>query len=253
MPIIRKTISIYLPQWLYRPLRRVKRALLGNKNEDKNSGINLLGSRDVEYSFIATQMPCGPGEALDFGSGDGYMSLIAALQVFKVMAVDLEPQAFSWRHPRVRFIQGDLLKLALPQNHFDLIINCSAVEHVGLVGRYGVAEERPNGDLEAMEHLRPLMKPGSIMLLTIPVGQDAVFAPLHRVYGTQRLPRLLECYKVVHHEFWIKDSENRWVLCEKETALQFKAFVKSSRSSEFADAPQYLCAYALGCFVLRAL
>jgi SAM-dependent methyltransferase len=76
----------------------------------------------------------------------------------------------------VRFIQGDLLKLDLPTNHFDLIINCSTVEHVGLVGRYSVTENRPDGDLEAMARLRDLMKPSAIMLLTVPVGQDAIFA-----------------------------------------------------------------------------
>jgi SAM-dependent methyltransferase len=256
MPMVRKTISIYLPQWLYRFLHREKKALFGYKNmaapnleralERTLPGVNMSGDRDVEYSFIAAQMPWGPGEALDFGSGGTYISLIAACRHFKVMALDLmQPEAYTWKHPRVRFVKGDLLKLALPQNHFDLIINCSTVEHVGLVGRYGVTEERSDGDLEAMRHLQRLLKPKGIMLLTIPVGQDAIFAPLHRVYGLKRLPRLLECYKVIHEELWIKDSDNRWMQCEKDKALQFKPFAKSSQSNGFA--------YAIGCFVLHPL
>jgi SAM-dependent methyltransferase len=155
----------------------------------------------------------------------------------------LEPQTFPWLHPAVRSIQGDLLKLDLPTNHFDLIINCSTVEHVGLVGRYSVTENRPDGDLEAMALLRELMKPSAIMLLTVPVGQDAVFAPLCRVYGKERLPRLLSGFVLEREMFWVKDAENRWVQCDEETALSFEA------SAGSWDPLRNV--YALGCFVLR--
>jgi hypothetical protein len=87
------------------------------------------------------------------------------------------------------------------------------------------------------------MKPGGVLLLTVPVGRDAVFAPLCRVYGAQRLPRLLEGYRVEKEVFWVKDSRNRWLLADKEKALKFKA------SAGSWDPLQNV--YALGCFVLR--
>jgi len=188
-------------------------------------------------------MPSGPGEALDFGTGGSHLALMAAQRDFNVTAVDLEPVQWPYVHPRLRFIQGDILKLPLPREHFDLVINCSTVEHVGLVGRYGVTENRPDGDLEAMAHLQGLMKPGGVMLLTVPVGQDAVFAPLCRVYGRERLPRLLDGYIVEKEAFWVKDQENCWVQADKETALSFQA------SAGSWDPLQNV--YALGCFVLR--
>lgn len=173
MPTVRVTVPIFLPYWLYLPLRKIKRAL----TLSRKPRINLLGDRDVEWSFVAAHIPDGPGEALDFGSGSSYMGLIAALKGFRVIALDLEPQTFPWRHPNVSFVQGDLLEIDWQPERFDVVINCSTVEHVGLVGRYSVTKERPNGDLEAMARLRILMKPGGVMLLTIPVGKDAVFAP----------------------------------------------------------------------------
>lgn len=239
MPIVRLNIPVYLPMALYRPLRRLKRAITDRNRPTRN----LWDDRDVEYSFIAAHMPNGPGKALDFGSGSSYMSLLAALRGFEVIALDLEPQTFPWLHPAVRSIQGDLLKLDLPTNHFDLIINCSTVEHVGLVGRYSVTENRPDGDLEAMALLRELMKPSAIMLLTVPVGQDAIFAPLCRVYGKERLPRLLSGFVLEREMFWVKDAENRWVQCDGETALSFEA------SAGSWDPLRNV--YALGCFVLR--
>jgi glycosyltransferase involved in cell wall biosynthesis len=204
---------------------------------------NLLGDRDVEWSWVTSQMPSGSGEALDFGTGQSPLALIAAQRGFNVTAIDLEAVRRHYVHPKLYFIQGNILKLSLPENHFDLVINCSTVEHVGLAGRYGVTENLPDGDLEAMARLRELMKPDGVMLLTVPVGQDAVFTPMTKVYGFQRLPLLLEGFTVEIEEFWIKNAENRWIQCDRETALRFKAFAGSR------DAMQNI--YALGCFVLR--
>lgn len=209
----------------------------------KKSLPNLAGDRDIEWSWVSAQMPDGPGLALDFGPGGSFLGLIAAQRGFKVTAVDLGPVRWYYAHPGLEFIHGDILKLSLPTKHFDLVISCSTLEHVGLAGRYGVTENSPNGDIEAMARLKELMKPSGVMLLTIPVGQDAVFAPMSRVYGAQRLPGLLEGYTVEREDFWVKDNQNRWVLAEKEDALNFKASGGSRKALRNI--------YALGCFVLR--
>ena len=237
-------VTIRLPMWVYRPLRQIKRSIFRSASVGDERVIpNLLGERDIEWSWMASQMPSGPGEALDFGPGRSYLALIAARRGFNVTAVDLKSVQWSYVYPRLRFLHGDILKLPLAKEHFDLVINCSTVEHVGLVGRYGVTESRPDGDLDAKARLRELMKPDGVMLLKVPVGQDAVFAPLARVYGGQRLPQLLNDYVVEKEEFWVKDGQNRWTLCDKETALDFKA------SAGSWDPLQNV--YALGCFVLK--
>ncbi len=98
---------------------------------------NLSSDRDVEWSWVATQMPGGLGAALDFGPGTSYLGLIAAQRSFEVTAIDLEPVQWYYCHKRLNYRKGDILKLDLPQKHFDLVINCSTIEHVGLAGRYG--------------------------------------------------------------------------------------------------------------------
>lgn len=209
----------------------------------KRSVPNLEGDRDIEWSWVAAQMPCGPGEALDFGPGGSPLGLIAAQRGFKVTAVDIGPVQQPYDYPGLRFVRSDIMKLSLPADHFDMVINCSTVEHIGLSGRYGVSEEKSDGDLKAMAHLRNLLKCGGMMLLTVPIGQDAVFPPLHRVYGAERLPRLIEGYKVEKEAFWIKDKQNRWSLAEREAALKFRACSDSWNPLKNI--------YALGCFVLR--
>lgn len=230
-------VPIFLPKRLYSHLRKFKNKLFPPVK------INLGGDRDVEWSFCAAHMPTGSGEAIDLGCGGSYMGLLAAEKGFRVTAINLEPVQWAYVHSNLQFLKGDLFNVSLPKSHFDLIINCSTIEHIGLAGRYGVTENRFDGDLEAMKLLSELMKPGGMMILTIPCGRDAVFLPLHRVYGEQRLPHLLKDFIKEHEEYWIKNDTNQWVLCDRTNALTFKAFSISEDPLKMG--------YALGCFILR--
>jgi len=223
-----KRIGVPVPDWLH--------AALSALRPRRDAVLDLAGDRDVEWSWVAAKLPGGPGTAIDFGNGGSALGLIAAERGFDVTAVDLEAVTWPYEHPRLRLARGDVFDLPLPERSFDLVINCSAIEHVGIPGRYGVVAERKDGDLDAMNRLRDLLKPAGLMLLTVPIGRDTVFPPLHRVYGAERLPRLLEGFRVESREFWRKREDNRWVAAGEAEAL---AFVPRERL------------YALGAFVLR--
>lgn len=183
---------------------------------------DLYGDRDIEWSWIASNLPAGSGNALDFGCGISILPIITARKGYHVTAIDLEPIEFPYHHQRLKFIQGDLLELDLQREYFDVIVNCSTVEHVGLVGRYGVKKPKPNGDVEAMIRLSDLIKQDGVMFLTIPVGLDSTFEPLHRVYGKERLPHLLNQFMIIKQDYWVKKARRVWVECDKETALNFE-------------------------------
>jgi SAM-dependent methyltransferase len=204
--------------------------------------IDLSGDREIEWSYIASRMPNGSGSVLDFGAGHGNMSMHAVQKGYQVLALDLEQNPFHWSHPNLKRIQGDLLKLELPEKYFDYILNCSTVEHVGLTGRYGIAVEESNGDLEAMRRLRSLLKPSGKMLMTVPCGQDTVVVPLHRVYGRKRFPELLNGYEIEEQCYWMKQPDNCWYPADRETALSYVPTGDATRPAS--------CSYALAGFVL---
>lgn len=232
-------IPVPIPIPLYKPLKRLQRKLRLLKVP------NILGDRDVEYSFAIRHLPQSGDRALDFGSGDTYVPLILARFFNEVVALDREKTQFFWSHPKVKEVQADILEDDLPYTeYFDVITNISSVEHVGLAGRYGTIKNTPDGDLIAMKKLYNWLKKGGIHLLTVPVGRDAVYMPLCRVYGENRLPLLLEGYKVVHEEYWAKPGkDNKWYPVEKAYALNYETSVRSW-------SPAYNI-YALGCFVLQ--
>ncbi len=197
---------------------------------------NLRGDRDIEYAWVLSHLPLGSGRALDFGCGNGYLGLGAALRGFQTFALDVRSPQWFYRHEKLQHLQTDFRQSSFAPESFDLIINCSAIEHVGL-GRYGDGAE-PDGDLSVMSMLREVLRPHTgVMLLTIPVGQDAIIAPWHRVYGPTRLPRLLEGYQEVSCGYWAKDRQNIWNQVARPEAL--------------ATRPNATY-YGLGCFELRA-
>ncbi len=193
-------MSDFILEKAFNAARALKRAVEGPPRVP-----NLLGDRDVEWSWIAANMPSGPGRALDFGNGGGPLALMAALRGFDAWAVDLNPVNWPYVHSNLRFLQGNIHTLDLEKGSFDLISNCSVVEHIGVPGRYNVAVDDADGDLKAMARLRELMSHSGLMLLTVPVGEDEVFRPIARVYGEKRLPMLLASFQVAFESYFTKE------------------------------------------------
>jgi SAM-dependent methyltransferase len=194
----------------------------------------LSGDREIEWTWTLAHVRRGPGRVLDFGSGNGMMALGASFAGDDVVAVDLEPEQYPFHPHRIEYVQGDFNRLELEPGSFDQILNCSSVEHVGLAGRYGSPDE-PDGDLRAMEKMVRTLKSDGDMVLTIPVGRDAVYAPNHRIYGDERLPRLLEHWEIREESYWAKPTSERFESVPREQAL-----------AEIGSASYY----ALGLFVV---
>src|SRR5229473_2462110 len=101
--------------------------------EDKTQIPNLLGDRDLEWTYVAARIgryADDNSRVLDFGCGIGVLSLAAASLGARVLAIDLMPQQFETGYPNVEFRQVDVTTLDAGEQ-FDLIINCSTTEHVG--------------------------------------------------------------------------------------------------------------------------
>jgi SAM-dependent methyltransferase len=104
----------------------------------------------------------------------------------------LEFNTLTFAHPQVRTVRVDEWRREkLDQREkFDVGLSITSFDHTGL-GRYG-DPLHPDGDILAMREALDDIRPGGTLLLTVPVGPDAIAWNLHRRYGIHRLPRLLQ-------------------------------------------------------------
>lgn len=197
----------------------------------------LKGDRKFEWGYVKEKLPVARGLLLDIGPAPANPkpARIAVSRGWDVVAVGLEPPEF--KHDRFTFIHSDFNEVTL-KRRFDWILNISTVEHFGLVGRYGVTVADADADLRGMGKARKLLKRSGKMLLTIPVGQDAVMGWHHRVYGVERLPLLLKGYRTIEELYYAKcDDQDLYKPCDRTTALAQVPTVE----------PSY---YGLGLFML---
>ena len=64
-------------------------------------------------------------------------------------------------------------KTDYPDNYFDAISCISTLEHIGVAGRYG-SDDDPEGDAKTMHEIKRILKPGGILLTSLPYGAKDV-------------------------------------------------------------------------------
>jgi SAM-dependent methyltransferase len=208
-------------------------AILNGEPRPPVGGFDLKGEKFLDWGFICANLPFGPKRALEIGPGRSPIIPAMLALDYDVTAIDIASD-LSLQFAGIRFIKGDFND-DLIEPSFDVIVACSTVEHVGLPGRYGSAED-VDGDLKAMVKIHSLLQPHGLLFLTVPMGIDGVFRPFHRAYGRQRLPRLCEGYEVLKSRFLVKEPRGPWRVADREAALDYPASARC---------------YALGEFMLR--
>lgn len=202
---------------------------------------NLAGDRDVEWAWVAANIDNDQEKVLDIGNGGSNLALVAAMRGANVLAIDINEIEWMFRHPSVVFERKDLFQLT-KENKYDVIICCSVLEHIGIPDRYNIDVKNDVADISAMKMIRSLLRPEGRLIITVPVGLDATYFPMGRVYGKARLPILLSDFHVVRESFWKKERDNIWQITSKECALSEMSYVNTPIPTS-----NY---YALGCFVL---
>jgi hypothetical protein len=202
---------------------------------DSNGALTLSGDRDLEWSWVVAQASSNVNRTLDFGPGNSSTPTALSFISDEVVALDLNVPDIQYGVKNIKHVLGDITAPPPGLGTFDLIVNCSTIEHVGLPGRYG-SKEAIDGDLIGMQNLLGMMNSSAKMLMTIPVGIDGVYLPNHRVYGNDRLPKLLKGYKIETERYFAKTESKRfWAEVSKEEALATRS------SGSF---------YSIGLFVL---
>jgi len=154
----------------------------------------LVNERIVEQPFVfgaLARLPSG-ARILDVGGSESTVGLSLATLGHDVTIVD--PRAHPLTHPNLHHAAGRLDELPADTAPFDAAIALSAVEHFGLE-HYGLEASQRRLDLEALLTLRDRVRPGGLLVLTVPFGTAAADA-FQRVYDERGLAELLAGWQV---------------------------------------------------------
>ena len=182
------------------------------------SGFDLSGEKVLDYGWCLANLPRSPiQQILDIGCAQAPIVPAAITMGHEVVGIDTDQ--VPYKLPGLTFYQADFLDHDFGYAHFDIVILCSVVEHIGLAERYG-QRDIPDGDLQAMRKVAALLRPGGRLILTCPVGKDMVFRPWHRIYGAERLPQLLVGFSIEKQRFFVKQPGGPWYLADRSEAIQ---------------------------------
>jgi SAM-dependent methyltransferase len=149
--------------WWFRGRRKILDAVLKQEFGDDQSAVIL-------------SVGCGPAEGLNW--------LVPYCgNAGKVVGLDIEVVHAQPAPANVEFVVGSLEDTSLPERSFDLVLALDVLEHL-------------NDDLAGLKKIRSLIKPGGLLLITVPAlpslwgGQDVV-SHHHRRYTRRSLAALM--------------------------------------------------------------
>jgi hypothetical protein len=176
----------------------------------------LVNERIAEQPFVFGAIARafdGAARILDVGGSESTVGLSLATLGHDVTIVD--PRAHPLRHRNLTHAACRLDELPADQRPFDAAVALSAVEHFGLehydsapsidespaatnIARPpdGVGGEDERLDLAALARLRELVRPGGLLVLTVPFAAQPSVDDFQRVYDEAGLAELLRGWTV---------------------------------------------------------
>lgn len=175
--------------------------------------------RYIEYDFVVRNLPKPPAKVLDVGCAGSFFPLLLAGFGYETYGIDIREYAITNKinFDNFRFLREDIRKTSFADNFFDAVTAVSTIEHIGISGRHG-SDEDLDADKKTMTQIKRVIKPGGVVLLTIPFGKAKIIRPNCRIYDEALVKQLTEDLAIEKEEYCIQDSFNDWMICSKSEA-----------------------------------
>ena len=138
--------------------------------------------------------------------------------------IDIRPPNVTL--PDLNFMQGDILCLPFPDNSVESLSCLCVVEHIGL-GRYGDKLDQ-FGSEKAIKELQRVMKPGGMLLLSLPIdAENRIYFNAHRAFTKQYVLELFQGWSLRDEKYQYGDNLSEEYHPEKGFGTGLYYFAKS--------------------------
>lgn len=175
-----------------------------------------VNERIVEIPFVFQSITKKNARVLDIGCCESTVALSLATLGHDVTGLDIRP--YHLEHPNFSFVQEDIAKTSLPNNHFDYVILLSTLEHIGLETIYGKVENTTD-DQAAIDQVHALLKTDGKLLLTVPYSKTFFFNSFLRSYAKPHLKTLMKNFVIEEQRYYAPQANRKYWSEVKETEV----------------------------------
>lgn len=185
--------------------------------------------RYLEYPFALNCLPKVPARVLDVGCAGSFFPLLLAAFGYETYGIDIRNYAITNKIsiPDFKFVRENIISTGFPDSYFDAIIVISAIEHMGLGGRYGIKEDL-SADRKAVQEMHRILRPGGSLILTFPFGKAKILRPYCRIYDSKTVDNLIQGLSIDRNEYFMQDKNGDWYRCTKEEAEKYNSTIYKS-------------------------
>ena len=138
-----------------------------------------LDERIVEYPWVLSCLPKGPGRLLDAGSILNFDFILAhpSLNNKEIFVSTLAPESQCYWRRGISYIYEDLRDSCFKDEYFDWVVSLSTIEHIGFDNAFLYTkdttkrENRPDDHLQVIREFRRMLKKGGTLYLSVPFGR----------------------------------------------------------------------------------
>ena len=117
----------------------------------------------IRHQYFLEMLRYSSGRALEIGCGSGQMLHDLLLRDFEVVGMDIAPGMIkasrkliqeNLPHAKASLLIGDIENIALPSNHFDVVVAAGVIEYLG-------------SDKKIFQEFNRVLKPGGIAIISV--------------------------------------------------------------------------------------
>jgi SAM-dependent methyltransferase len=177
-----------------------------------------IDERVIEYPWLFSRLPSGPGDLLDAGAALNHDFLLRreplASKTLSVCTLSAESEPFRKRG--IAYVFEDLRHTSFSDRSFDYVVSISTIEHIGLdntmlyTSDTSKREAATDTYMAAIREYKRIVKTGGTVFISFPYGRYENHG-WFQVFDSAMVDRVVkEFTPSAHVEFYFKYEPNGW-------------------------------------------